>query len=251
MDQLMIGYGVNNNSDGSIPPTAFNSGNILTTDNSNTRKPNQPKKELTLAEKHELASKLENEFSLEANETKNTSFSNSMSLNNIRPLNTNKNNNLADSLMDKNLADLNFNTSNSNKTSPIMPNSMSTNFTMQNSSQNRFPAANNNFINQNSNNLFGNMGNQSFQPQRPSVQSQNSMNMNMNNQQMGFFGNLALPAPTQDTSNSIKSNFPTIAPPPSISSLKPASNLNAFSNKTSPPKSNKKTALDDLADIFG
>jgi hypothetical protein len=245
MDQLMIGYGVNNNNNGPNPPAGYNSDLIVSGDNSNTNRQNQPKKELTLSEKHELATKLENEFSLDAYDVKNTSFTSSMSLNNIKPasINNNKNTkNLTDNLMDRNLADLNFNTSN-NKASSILPNSQSTNFSIQNTTQNRFQAPNN----FSQNNMFGNMNNQSFQQQRPSFQQQN-----MTNQQMGFFGNLALPAPGD--SNVIKNNnFPTIAPPPSYNNLKPATNLNTFGNKTSPPSQNntKKSALDDLADIFG
>jgi hypothetical protein len=58
--------------------------------------------------------KLENEFTLDAHNVKNTSFTSSMSLNNMKPTNTSNTNtkNLADSLMNKNLADLDFNTFN-------------------------------------------------------------------------------------------------------------------------------------------
>jgi hypothetical protein len=248
MDQLMIGYGMNS-SNGTNPPAGYNSDMILSGENS-SNKQNQPKKELTLSEKHELATKLENEFTLDAHNVKNTSFTSSMSLNNMKPTNTSNTNtkNLADSLMNKNLADLDFNTFNtsSNKATPMIPNSQSTNFLAQNTSQNRFQAPNN--FNQNSNNMFGNMNNQSFQQQRPPFQQPS-----MNNQQMGFFGNLALPAPGDSNSSIKSSGFPSIAPPPNLNTLKPATNLNSFVNKTSsPPQANaKKSALDDLADIFG
>ena len=248
MDQLMIGYGVNNNNtNGANPPASFNPEMLVSNDNSGKQQ-NQPKKELTLTEKHELATKLDKDLTFD---NKASTMASSMSLNNMKPLNTNNNNNnsnkgLADSLMDRNLADLNFSTStNNNKT--MMPTSASTNFSSA-SQQNRFPTSNN-FGNQNA--AYGNMGGSNMQSsfnatqfQRPPFQQQN-MQQNLNNQQMGFFGNLALPAP----GDAAKSSFPTILPPPSMNTtLKPATNLNAF-NKTTPQA--KKSALDDLADIFG
>ncbi len=236
----MIGYGINNNN--TNPPPSFNPDMVLSSENA-SGKQNHPKKELTLTEKHELASKLEKDLSFDNTNKNASSMNNSMSLNNFKSLSTNNSNNnsrnLTDSLMDRNLADLNFNTSTNKST---MPSSASTNFSMpmQTSTQNRFPTSNN-FNGQN--NTYGNMGNASFQ--RPPFQQQQHQN-SFNNQQMGFFGNLALPAPGDAAS---KSGFPNIMPPPSINTLKPATNLNSF-NKTS-PQPGKKSALDDLADIFG
>jgi SCY1-like protein 2 len=233
MDQVMAGYGINNNMNGGLStnqaPANFNPDIILNSGHSSTI--NHTKKELTLTQKHEMATRLENDFNLDANNT-NSSISNSMSLNNLN------NKSLTESLMDRNLADLSLsnNNNNNNMHKPqlsIMPNSVSSNFTSQ---QNRFQTPN-----------FGSsMNNHSFQPQ------------NVGNQQMGFFGNLALAAP----SDFGKSAFPTIAPPPTYNNMKQALNLNSFGNKMSSQNmnmnnnnnnnnnSNKKSALDDLADIF-
>lgn len=267
----MVGYGVNTSSNN--PPPSYQGDTLL---NAND-KPIQPKKELTLSQKQELASKLEKE-------SQSSQINSSMSLNNLKS-NTNSSKTLADNLMDKNLTDLNFSSG-----QKALPSSSSTNFDLltQSMSQTSLSSSASSQQFQNSNRSLNNNQNNSF-PVFNNFNQQNNFrpsmsNQNMtNNQQVGFFGNLALPAPTPNTNSapafgnmsSIKpmspiqpaiqsnnlngsfnnkpNNFPTNIPlipgPPKLNQLNPTTNnLNFNINNNNGAK---KSALDDLADIFG
>ena len=241
MDQIMAGYGVNA-SQPNQPPPSYNSDIVLTSDNSSTHVLNKPKKELTLAEKQELANKLDNSLSF----NDKPSMSSSASLSNLK---SSASKTATESLMDKNLADLNFtssyqkpmatnSTSASNFNLLSQPNNMNSQQMNFQSPQNRFQSPNNSL-----NNFQNGMNNQFNAFNRPANPQQSISNFQ--NQQMGFFGNLALPAPVN---NANKTSIPTIAPPPSMNLMKPTQTLSQNGNNNA---QGKKTALDDLADIFG
>ena len=205
MDQLMIGYGVTN-TNASSQASNFSTSLIPAPAAVGAA----PKKELTLLEKQQMASKLDSE---EHHVNSRKDMSNSMSLQSLSMATTKSNaNSMADNLLNKNLSDLN----NSHSMQRKMPNSNS-NFSMNNS--------NNNFFD-------------SFLNERPPQQQQ----LNQRNQ-TGFFGNLALPAP-----------IPNLNPPPARPTLNqmgapPRLLMPATSNM--PTNHNKKSAMDDLADLFG
>ena len=210
MDQLMIGYGVTNNTANS-QTSNFSTSLIPATAAVGAA----PKKELTLLEKQQMASKLESE---DHHVNTRKDMSNSMSLQSLATTKSNANT-MADNLLNKNLSDLN----NSHSMQRKIPNSNS-NFNMNNSNNNFFDS----FLNE--------------KPPNQQLQQQQQQNKN----QMGFFGNLALPAPT-----------PNLNPPPARSTLNqmgapPRLLMPTTSNmQTNNYNNNKKSAMDDLADLFG
>jgi len=207
MDKLMIGYGVGNQNNN--PPPGYENTNLVLNSQASTTK-----KELSLNDKIELASKLESSASSESNQ-KHLTNSFSMSSINSTKHSVNKKN-ITDNLLESNLAEL--------------------------SVQNK--PANNNINKTFNQNMFPN--------QMSNYQTNQS-------QQMGFFGNLALPAPPsaqQQHQQPIQHKIntpPLIAPPPTLNNLnlmKPVGPNQANQNKTNSIQANK-TAFDDLADIFG
>ena len=269
MDQLMMGYGVNS-VNGSAPPPGY-SGEIVM---SQTSGGSALRKELSLKEKQELASKLENE--------QPQVIANSMSLNNF-----NKPRDMADTLMSKNLADLS-----PKKSSAMLPSaslsSSSTNFDLltqfsspSNTSNPSFNPLTSQQIKPPFNNNNNNSSHKSNMNRAGFAISQNNQNnsMNLNGSEfVGFFGNLALPAPPPTTSsisiNQMASNFQTLSinttapmtttttmmkPPLSLGNntmsiplipMPPKSGSTPISSNSN-SSSNKKSALDDLTDIFG
>lgn len=273
----MIGYGVNTSQ--SNPPPGYQSDTVL----SSQEKSNQPKIELTLVQKQEMATKLERE----------TQNGHSMSLNNLKAI-TNSNSSKVNDLMDKNFNDLNLMSDSNNPTTKSNSSSGSSNFDLlaqqmstsstssvaSNSFQNSFQQ-NRPFSNSNNNSNFSPFDNlnplnksQNTQYKPLQQQAQNNKNMFNNQQQVGFFGNLALPAPNNLAQSTIMNQSP------SLNAMRPTASTPAMykpnnfqiSNSTQqaplipgPPKSNptnanlmsnnsqsnNKTALDDLADIFG
>lgn len=197
---------------------------------------NQFKKQLTLSEKQEMASRLEKEFDTNKNMSSSTSMSGIKSSANSSSSKPSIDL-LTDSLMDRNLADMNI-----NKPATQFANS-------NNTSQMSF--ANTNSIRPSGFNQFNNNQN-NFRP---------AMNTNMNNSQMGFFGNLALPAPpsaTQPSSQPMNLMSPTstpalIPPPPNRQNQNQQFGNQSLINMSTNQSANKKptTALDDLQDIFG
>lgn len=225
MDQLMVGYGVTV-SQNTVPPSSFHSQDIAKASGGN-----MPKKELTLSEKQELAARLERE---------EPKISSSSSLNSIK-----HKNNFTDNLMDKNLKDLNF-------FANQKPNQISSNFDLLSQSMSSTSLMNNQISRQvNSNTSF----NSSIGLVRPNVQS---------NQNQGFFGNLALPAPNSNISPINQSMNTSFNMRPNLTNLN--NSINSIPLIPGPPKlgstlipkpsnqsvnNGQKSALDDLADIFG
>jgi hypothetical protein len=204
MDKLMLGYGVTNQNN--IPPPGYDNTNLVLNSQATGGK-----KELSLNDKIELASKLESSAPTESNQKQLTNSFSMGSINSTKPSVNKKN--IADNLLESNLAEL--------------------------AVQNK-PANNNKPFNQN---LFTNqMGNYQTPLNQP--------------QQMGFFGNLALPAPPSSQQQQMQNKInapPLIAPPPTLNSMnlmKPLGPNQANQSKTNSIQSNK-TAFDDLADIFG
>jgi hypothetical protein len=273
MDQLMLGYGVSKSTNGAPPPGY--QGDAVLTEPTPAPVSTYGKKELTLKEKQELAAKMENE-------TRN--MSGSMSLNSM-----NKNRDLmTDNLMSKNLADMSIKkpvpSSNSNfdLLTQMSPNNTNTsngnNFMMMPSpvNNNQFqqpkPAFNNTGMHFNSNNSgFNNFSmNNNGNNNRAGGNNQNGSEF------VGIFGNLALPAPPTATGSSTNtSSFMNSSPMmPSPSSMGMGLNVNttmkpnamsipliptppkAATSNLMMPNSNsqsgvKKSAMDDLTDIFG
>lgn len=223
MDQLMAGYGVTA-SQNAVPPPSFHTQSLIKSSSGN-----MPKKELTLSEKQELAAKLERE---------EPKISSSMSLNSLKPANS-----ITENLMDKNLKDLSF--SSSQKVGQMNSNFDFLTHTMTST----------NLMNKNDTKQMNSSSTFITSHVKPNVQS---------NQNLGFFGNLALPAPnsnmTQTNSPMINSfnvrpnstpmnnsinNIPLIPGPPRFTSpMIPKPNSQTLNN-------GHKSALDDLADIFG
>lgn len=255
MDQLITGYGLSKQqNNGNAPPPGYQGGNAILGDSVGSGSQHQVKKQLTLSEKQEMASRLEKEFGDTSPSKGGGAMSSSMSLSTIK---TNKPNSaaskdlLTDSLMDRNLADMNINAKSNSQFQQFTP--QNNNFNMMNNTSN------------NNNKPPGGGFNQFNSQIRP-----NSMNSMMSNQQMGFFGNLALPAPpsanSTQTPNGMNMNS-------GLNSMKPMS-MNMMSTGSGgqqvmaptlippPPQAanrspqqqatpGKKTALDDLQDIFG
>lgn len=224
MDQLMAGYGVSV-SQNTAPPTSFHSQDMAKASSGN-----MPKKELTLSEKQELAARLDRE---------EPKISSSVSLNSIKSAN-----NLTDNLMDKNLKDLNFSVS--------QKSNQNSNFDPFNQSMSNTNYINNQAFRQvNTNTSFGSP----IGHLKPNSQS---------NQNLGFFGNLALPAPNSNVSqinhqmnnsfnmhlnltsmNNSMNTIPLIPGPPKLGSPLISKPNNQTVNNS------QKSALEDLADIFG
>ncbi len=259
----MIGYGVSTTTNS--PPPSFNQNDLLSPTNSNSIK-----KELTLAEKQAMASKLEKEFNEPLTSTSNQNgynkdlMSNSMSLNNLKA-NDNKDFSY--------LTDLNFSSSN-NSNKPNNQQQMNNSFSMSNNLNQSnmmmgFNNTNNGF--NNNNNIRPAFNNNNNNQQQLNKQFSFNNNNSNNNSQLGFFGNLALPAPPTANANknipmnqminknvinmnNNSSGIPNLAPPPSINTtLKPTPALipNTLNSNNNNNTSKPKTALDDLADIFG
>ncbi|RNA06295.1 SCY1 2 [Brachionus plicatilis] len=228
MDQLMAGYGVTTASQQSAnPPPSFHGESLV-----KSRSGNMPKKELTLSEKQELAARLERE---------EPKISSSMSLNSIKPANS-----ITDNLMDKNLKDLSF--SGNQKPTPL-----NSNYDLLTHSMTNTSLGNNQASRQSNLNSSFNSFSSPFSQMRP-----------QSNQNLGFFGNLALPAPSSNSPqmNSVPNNsfnmhpnlatmnnsinsIPLIPGPPKFGS----SMITKPNNQT--VNNSQKSALDDLADIFG
>ena len=237
----MIGYGVTNTQTNSNTSSGFNISPISNSDHS-SKSINQPKKELTLVEKQQLANKLEKE---------NGSLKSSKSM--------------TDNFLNKNLADLSFNSS--QKAITAAPNNNFDFFSEfdNNSSVNKVEPSQlqkNNLFNV-ENSTFNNNMNGSNQFKSPQFNNNFNNNNNNNNissmtrsntSQQGFFGNLALPAPSSFTDTvSNKNTFsviPNIAPPP-MKPLQPMINLTAKPATTNISNGTKKSAFDDLNDLFG
>jgi hypothetical protein len=250
MDSLMSGYGLNKQGANNATPPGYQNNAVLDSTSSSSKSSNQIKKQLTLSEKQEMASRLERDDLQNGHNT----ISTSSSMSSIK-----KKPDLAESLMDRNLADLNINSTQqnnqfkSNHFSPQQTQQLSlqpTPFNMPTTTS----TTNNNFNKQAS---FNPVNRSNQQPPFPS----------MSNQQMGFFGNLALPAPPTASSinntagfnhqgpslNSMKSMSnqigqvmtPSLIPPP------PGANNKQQLQPTISSQANKKSALDDLQDIFG
>lgn len=244
MDQLMIGYGVTNTS-ASTAQTSYNTSPV------NSTNINQPKKELTLAEKQQLANKLEKE-----NGT--TSTSSTTSLSSIKSSKS-----MTDSFMNKNLVDL---TTNSQKISNASNKSNNYDFAefdtvLSSSSNASVQQQQNSSVSFNSSNKPAQFGANTMN----SFNGFNQFNINSNSMsqmsrssssQQGFFGNLALPAPpmantTTTTPMNKNSMIPNIAPPP-MKQLQPMINLSTAANSLNgSSNTSKKSALDDLNDLFG
>jgi hypothetical protein len=244
MDQLMIGYGVSNTSTANHMSSSmgFNISPITNSEPQNYVNINAPKKELSLVEKQQLANNLEKE-------------------NGTATLKTSKS--MADNFMNKNLADLTslnnqpmlaITSNSSNKNNFDFFSEFETNSLAQHP-QNKNTNNNNTFNKQNNFNGTFNANDHSSNGlnQFKNVSFNNSSQMQRStSSQQGFFGNLALPAPPSmtslmDTNKTKTTNIPNIAPPP----LKPTqatTNLNKMNVSSS---SNKKSALDDLNDLFG
>jgi hypothetical protein len=255
MDQLMIGYGVANSGSCQTTPPAYFGDSLV---NGQAKLSNQAKKQLTLAEKQEIASKLEQ------NESNKPA---SAPLNNSKLVSSNANSkNLTDNLLDKNLVDLGM----SNKMPSVGVNnngvsnyslltSMSTTTTsIPNASAN---TNNLNLLTQNQNRTQQSTIGQSLSLSQMK-QSQNTNNINSN---AGFFGNLAiLPPPSSMSQSSSKSAVGSLnslmtanlGSPSSTSSYQPvkgSSTSNVFKPMSSSQNNqlDKKSALDDLADFLG
>ena len=237
MDTLMSNYGLNKQQQQQQQPQntssqGYSNAPVLQTSPGSSSSNNQFKKQLTLSEKQEMASRLEKEFDTSKNMPSSTSMSGIKS--NAKP----SIDLLTDSLMDRNLADMNIN----------KPATQFANNSNNNTSQMSF--ANTNSIRPSGFNQFNNQNN--FRP---------AMNTNMNNSQMGFFGNLALPAPpsaTQPSSQPMNLMSPTstpalIPPPPNRQNQNQQFGNQSLINMSANQSANKKptTALDDLQDIFG
>lgn len=246
----MSGYGLNQQSNGNAPPPGYQGGAVL--DGTNTSsKSGQIKKQLTLSEKQELASRLEKDLESSPNITSSMSMSGIKSNKNKPSGGTNTADLLTDSLMDRNLAGLNISAgaSKSQIQQPALFAANTQSTTFPNSFSN--PIAPGGF--------------NQFRPTNNSMMSTQPMT----NQQMGFFGNLALPAPSPTTSsnstmnslNSMSLNTmkpmtsqvspgsvmtPSLIPPPPSHPAAKSSPQNTLSQGAA-----KKTALDDLHDIFG
>jgi len=232
MDKLMVGYGVTNSDK---TPSSVNSGQLaIMSDPAKVKAP--PKKELTLLEKQQLASQFD---SIDG------SMSGSFSMQNLKKTATPKTNTdlLADNLMNSNLANLGGSGLSGSK-------SFSKPMSLQPSSMNNSQMSNQkNNLNYNSNDFFSQFN---TPVSSNSFNQSNNMMSNSNSGNMGFFGNLALgPAPPGNKSgfNSVSMN------PPMTSSLSQMGNMNNNINILTPNKpngqQNKKTALDDLDDLFG
>ena len=194
---------------------------------------------------------------------------------------------MADTLMSKNLADLS-----PKKSSAMLPSaslsSSSTNFDLltqfsspSNTSNPSFNPLTSQQIKPPFNNNNNNSSHKSNMNRAGFAISQNNQNnsMNLNGSEfVGFFGNLALPAPPPTTSsisiNQMASNFQTLSinttapmtttttmmkPPLSLGNntmsiplipMPPKSGSTPISSNSN-SSSNKKSALDDLTDIFG
>lgn len=235
MDSLIAGYGLSNqNNNANNPPPGYQSSAIVPVSNSNS---NQAKKQLTLSEKQELAARLDNEQPVNGHKE----MHGSMSLSSIKSTPATKSNDLSDSLFDRNLADLNIsskptgnNTSNFNMLSQQMTSPAAPFHQAQAMNKPPMTMMNNNF-------------GSSFNQIRPQTN-------NNNNSQLGFFGNLALPAPSSNqpapSLNALKTSNSPMIPAPSLIPPPPKANVPSIGN-AAPSQSTKKTALDDLADIFG
>jgi hypothetical protein len=291
MDQLMKGFGVTTNgqTNANNPPPGYQGEAVL---GQQSTQQQTVKKELTLKEKQELASKLENSSS----QINNTTLPNSMSLKNFNnSTNTSRNtNNLTDSLMNKNLADLNTSANNNNTNKTTGMSGSTSNFDLLTQiGTSSTPSS----LNTNNNSNINNTSFKSFQ--NPSTNNFMMNNLNMinninktqntnknNNEIVGFFGNLALPAPptasattnsgfspiqpnkfTNDINFSTASSFGNlnminqIKPPPqpsgaimSIPLIPAPSRANNTANQNFNLSNNatkKNSPFDDLNDIFG
>jgi hypothetical protein len=259
MDQLMLGYGVNKPTNGA-PPPGYQGDAVLTEAMPAAPMTTYGKKELSLKEKQERAAQMESEVA--------KNMSSSMSLNNM-----NKNTNrdlMTDNLMSRNLADMSIKkpvpSSNSNfdllnQMSPNTVTNTSNNFMMQPS-----PVINNQFQSQqqrpgfNNNMNFNNTNNSGF---NNFSMNNNNRNGNQNGSEfVGIFGNLALPAPPTANNSSMNVQFMNngssmMAPQPMGLNVNTGKKPNAMSIPLIPtPPTNsqsgiKKSAMDDLTDIFG
>ena len=253
----MIGYGVSNTTTANQMASSmgFNINPIATnSEPQNYVNINAPKKELSLAEKQQMANKLENENG---------------------PANLKASKSMTDSFMNKNLADLSslnnqpplaITNSSSNKNnfdffSELETNSLSQHQSKNINNNNNLPGLTTNTALNKQNNFNG-----SFNTNDHSNGINQFKNMSLNNNssqiqrssssQQGFFGNLALPAPPSmtslmDTNKNKATTIPNIAPPP-LKPMQAAINLNNFNaSKSNNNSKNKKSALDDLNDLFG
>lgn len=241
MDQLMSGYGLNQQqqNNGGPPPGYQSNSLVLHEASSQQSKPvtsinSNFKKQLTLSEKQELASRLEKD--LEKNQS--TTVPTSMSTSSMKSASNNTNKPgksnvdlLTDSFMDRNLVDLDIQSKFKSQQQSF--NIQPIPFTGMNAQ----PAMRPNQFNQ------------------PRMGGAPNSAATINNQQMGFFGNLALPAPTTTPTMSVNSfgtksptqvMTPSLIPPPPNKQQSPQSLINM-----SPMDVKKPTALDDLHDIFG
>jgi hypothetical protein len=264
MDQLMLGYGVNKPMNGTPPPGY--AGDAVMTENSSSA--SNGKKELTLKDKQEMAARMEKE------EAATRPVANSMSMSNMN----NKNRDLmTDNLVSRNLADMTLkkpppsSTSNFDLLTQISPNSNTSNsmampqVNNQFQQQQRMPSAFNS--NSGGNSFNNNSGFNSFSANNNMMRAGNNQN---GSEFVGVFGNLALPAPPSamaaastnsnapmgsmgggmtglNVNTSMKSNtmsIPLIPTPPKQSGGHMMPNSNSQSGV-------KKSAMDDLSDIFG
>jgi len=225
----MVGYGVTSSDKKSA---STNSGQLaITPDPAKVKAP--PKKELTLLEKQQLASQFDSFNS-------NVSSSSSMQVIKTAPSQKTNTDLLADNLMNANLTNLGSNMSGSksfSKPMSLQSNSMNISLSQNNQKSN---------VNYDSNDFF----NQFNTP----VSSNNFNNKNQmanNSGNMGFFGNLALAAPPKPANNNeFKSS--AINPPTIKTSLSQMGNMNNILMPNKPNgQQNKKSAFDDLEDLFG
>lgn len=219
----MAGYGVTNKPD---PSKMAQNNAVAIPEPIQAYQPLQPKRELTLQEKQQLASTFENSGNLMSiNNTPNKSYSTQSS-----STNSNGSNFLADNFMNSNLSNLSL--SSSQQKQPVsqlsimngpMPTTNSTQFQQPMSTQfNQF-----------------NMSNQ-----KPAAHQMN-FNNPASSGNMGFFGNLAIGGPTGTSSSSQMNNqIPNLKPTPMM--MTPLKIHNNSANV-----SQNKSALDDLNDIFG
>lgn len=225
----MVGYGVTNKPD---PSKMVQNNVVAMPEPIQAYQPLQPKRELTLQEKQQLASTFENSGNLMSiNNAPSKSYSTQRFSNNSDG--SRSSDLLADSFMNSNLSNLSL--SCSQQKQPVsqlsimngpMPTTNSTQFQQpfQQPMSTQFNVSN----------------------QKPAASHQMNFNNPASSGNMGFFGNLAIGGPTGTSSSSSQMNnqIPNLKPPPMM--MTPLKIHNNSANV-----SQNKSALDDLNDIFG
>ena len=246
----MVGYGVTAKND----PSKMVQNNSVAIPEPLRAQPLQPKKELTLQEKQQLAQTFENSGNLISTSNNVSKSYSQQSFNNS----TKNSDLLADSFMNSNLTNLSLSgqqkpMNNSNQLSLMNSPIQATNSQMPFQQQPMGSFQNSNFGNNfpassSQQNLFNQMNmNKGFNPTNQMSLNNNSNNNSSGN--MGFFGNLAIaPVPSTAISNQI----PNLKPPPMNAMNNNTKNLMTQPNKPSNSNiSHNKSAFEDLNDIFG